>query len=326
MELQQRLRELPPKGAIAVEGPAGSGRTTLLRRLAWTLGAEGSPVAAIERPASGLAMHQAVEIELAAHRGPGHAPAIVVVDAGDRLDDASRAALRKASEAGARLVVVGAVEVARALAAGAVGTFAVPPLAAADAQDLVHKAVPSLSDALGAHVVARTHGRPGALRRAVRLLANRAIVSRDDVDAALSGEATPSVAPASSSEQVLQQIERALDTGRFDEAAQLVDGLGETRSAAAKVKVALARRAHRHRARRHGRSAGRPRRDQGRSRGRVAAPPVAAPQRARLAPGRRLPRGCSGRRPRRRRLEGRPARRDRRRGAERAGRGARLDR
>ena len=95
----------------------------------------------------------------------------------------------------------------------------------------MRKAVPSLSGALGAHVVARTGGRPGALRRAVRLLANRAIVSRDDIDAALVGEGPASTAPASSAAEALEKVERALDTGRFDEAAQLIDGLGEAKRA-----------------------------------------------------------------------------------------------
>jgi transcriptional regulator with GAF, ATPase, and Fis domain len=224
MELHEAVRRLAAGEAIAVEGPAGSGRTTLVRRLAWTLGVEGSAVAAIEHPSSGLAMQQAVDLELAQHATP---PAVIVVDDGDRLDDASRAALRRAAAAGSRLVVVASRDVAQSLARGEVKSFPVPPLEAADAQDLVRRAVPSLSETLSAHLVSRIAGRPGALRRAVRLLSNRAIVSREDIDNALGAQAPPSVAPASSGSEALDQLDRALDTGRFDDAAQLVERLAD---------------------------------------------------------------------------------------------------
>ncbi len=237
MALHGRVRQLAPGSAIAVEGPAGSGRTTLVRRLAWTLGVEGQSVAAIERPSSGLAMHQAVELELAQHAG---APAVVVVDDGDRLDATSRAALQRASDAGARMVVVASRDSARGLTRAEPETFAVPPLDAADARNLVRKAVPSLSEALSIHLVLRIGGRPGALRRAVRLLANRAIVSRDDVDAALEAPGPPSSAPASSPPEALDQLDRALDTGRFDEAARLIEGLGPLPGSQERARLALA--------------------------------------------------------------------------------------
>lgn len=53
--------------AIAIEGPRGSGRTTLVRRLAWTLSLRGRSVALIEAPASGMSTREAVEIELGQH-------------------------------------------------------------------------------------------------------------------------------------------------------------------------------------------------------------------------------------------------------------------
>jgi serine/threonine-protein kinase PknK len=238
LALRERLRQIRPGEVIAIEAPPGSGRTTLVRRLAWTLGAEGIAVAAIERPSSGLAMHQVVELELAQHAG---VPAVVVVDDGDRLDDASRAALRRASDAGSRLVVVATRDAVRALTRAEPQSFAVPPLDQADAENLVRRAVPSLSEGLSAHLVARIGGRPGALRRAVRALSNRAIVSREDVDAALDAQGTPSVPPASSTAEALGQLDRALDTGRFDDAALLVEALSAARGADEKVKVGLAR-------------------------------------------------------------------------------------
>jgi serine/threonine-protein kinase PknK len=237
LALHHQVRSLAAGEAIAIEGPPSSGRTTLVRRLAWTLGVEGSAVAAIERPSSGLAMRQAVELELAQHPG---APHIIVVDDGDRLDDASRTALRERSDAGSRLVVVAPRDAVLSLTRAEPRSFPMPPLDAADAEDLVRKAVPSLSGALSAHLVARIAGRPGALRRAVRLLSNRPIVSLDDIDAALE-QGPPSMAPTSSTAETLDQLERALDTGRFDEAAHLIEGLGELAHAKDRVKVGLAR-------------------------------------------------------------------------------------
>jgi len=216
--LLERVKALPPGGALALRGQRGSGRTTLARRLAWTLGVGGRAVALIDEPAS-------IELELA-QQGAG-SDLTVIVDDGDALGGEARAALERAVRAGARLVWVG-----ESLdAVGATGdTFAVPPLDERAAAELVQRSVPSLPDALRAYLVGRVGGRPGTLRAAVRRLAGRVVVSKEDVDAALGSVSRPSMAPASGGRtQTLESAERALEMGRFDEAARGLDELGETR-------------------------------------------------------------------------------------------------
>ena len=118
--------------------------------------------------------------------------------------------------------------------------FVVDPLDAEAAAELVHRSVPSLPDALRTHLVERVGGRPGVLRAAVRRLAGRPIVSREDVDAAL-GNDVPSPASSAGTLKGLDQAERALDTGRFDEAAQELNGMGEPRGPGERLRVGLAR-------------------------------------------------------------------------------------
>src|SRR5262245_59322364 len=48
IELLTRIEALPEKGVLALEGPIASGKTALLRRLAWSLGVTGRAVAWIE--------------------------------------------------------------------------------------------------------------------------------------------------------------------------------------------------------------------------------------------------------------------------------------
>jgi serine/threonine-protein kinase PknK len=216
--------------AIAVEGPPGAGKTTLARRVAWSLGVEGRAVAMIE--AQGGAMDVApqlgevVKLELAHHDAapgdPGPRP-VFIVDDGAKLDEAAVAALRQAAQAGARLVVVAPRATVEAIVGAPCVAFVVPPLAAADAAELLQRSVPSLPDTLRAYLVDRVGGRPGALRAAVRRLAGRAIVSREDVDAALAMPVART-APVDRA-RALEAAERALDMGRFDDAARELDAI-----------------------------------------------------------------------------------------------------
>jgi transcriptional regulator with GAF, ATPase, and Fis domain len=228
---------LPAGGAIALEGPRGSGRTTLLRRLAWTLGAHGQPVALVEPEGSQMPLREVVELELAQR------PGVVLVDDAERLDEPARAAVRAAAGAGARLVLVAGREVARRLAGGTPEAFAMPRLEPRAAAELLSRSAPSLPDAIRAELVERTKARPGALRAAVRRLAGRAIVSREDVDAALA--TTPTSPPPSGAtlglEHALDEIDRALDMGRFDDAARCLDELAPPEGDAARVRAGLAR-------------------------------------------------------------------------------------
>jgi transcriptional regulator with GAF, ATPase, and Fis domain len=236
--LLERVRGTSAGGAIAVEGPPGSGRTTLVRRLAWTLGVQGRAVAVIEAPKSGMGIRDVVEIELAQLAG-AEGP-VVVVDDAEHLDDASREALLRVLGGGARLVMVGSRAAVAKVAGREAREFVLEALDATSASELVHRSVPSLPDALRSYLVERIGGRPGALRAAVRRLAGKAIVSREDIDAALGGP--ESIAPASTGRtQAFKQVERALDMGRFDDAARGLQDIGDPSGTGEQVRVALAR-------------------------------------------------------------------------------------
>ncbi len=242
-KLLTEVRALEPGGALAIEGPRASGRTTLARRLAWTLGVEGRAVAMIEAPRRGMTAREVVELELAAWRREGdrmEPDLIVVVDDAHALDDPARAALRLASESGARIVGVTSESDLARLAKGRCRAFVVPPLDARSAEELVLRAMPSLPDKLRAHLVARVEGRPGTLRAILRKLGGRAIVSTEDVDAVLAAPPGGSVPPPSIGRaEGFAQVDRSLDMGRFDEAAQQLDELGAPRHDDERVRIGI---------------------------------------------------------------------------------------
>ncbi len=250
--LLERVRSMAAGGGIALEGPRGSGKSTLVRRLAWTLGVDGSAVAVIEAPKGGMPIGEVVALELAPHpsaEGAGGDPAanrpIVIVDDAEQIDEIGVRALRKASESGARLVVVAQRSAVAKMVAGDQVAFVVPPLEAHAADELIRRAVPSLPEALRAHLVERTGSRPGTLRAAVLRLAGRAIVSKEEVDAALDAPArpvTPSAPPSQAGRaQAFDEVERALDMGRFDEAARALSSIASPRGNADQVRLAMVR-------------------------------------------------------------------------------------
>ena len=240
--LAAAVAELAPGTALAIEGPAGSGRTTLARRLAWTLGVEGQAVAAVEAPRGRMTAREAVDIELVAWQDK-QASLILVVDDLHALDAASREAIAGAAKRGGRVVAVGSAREAATLVKGHVTVFEVPPLDPHSAEELVRRAVPSLPDGLRAHLVDRLEGRPGRLREFLKRLGRRAVVSEEDVDAILAGPiSSGSVPPAPKSrDELFCWIERALDMGRIAEGSEAILELGAAKNEGEKVRIAILR-------------------------------------------------------------------------------------
>lgn len=208
-KLLDAVNALPAGGLLRLAGPAGSGRTALLRRVAWSLGVQGAPVALVD---SGS--FAAVEAELsdqAAER------LIVLIDDADRLDEQSLGAVKRAQAAGARLVVVGGA----ALGADA-PECAVPPLDKPAAIDLVRRAVPSLTDSMIERIVSACGCRPGELRRVVRAIASEAVASASDIERVLSEDPVSAAAlPA----DALERAQHFLEKGRYDDARLALDAV-----------------------------------------------------------------------------------------------------
>lgn len=249
-KLAESASALAAREALAVIGPRRSGRSTLARRLSWSLGVTGAPVAYVE-PAKGLAAREVVILELGAWGGAEEPKKglIIVVDDASALDPEGRAMIREAAENGARVVAVGSHEDVAALVPGKVKAFDVAPLDDASAAELVKRAVPSLPDRLAKHLLERTGRRPGLLRSFVKRLEGRPVTSTEEIDEILDATSSKSIPPASRSrEEALAELSRSLDTGRFDLAWTALEALGPPREdseaidfAVARAKVLLAR-------------------------------------------------------------------------------------
>jgi transcriptional regulator with GAF, ATPase, and Fis domain len=224
--------------ALAIEGPRGSGRTTLMRRLAWSLGAEGRAVVAVEAPASGISPREAIELDLAGLRTSS---VTLVVDDLDALDVTATRVVERASHAGAKLVAVGGRDEVRKLAKGKTRVFEVPPLDARSADELVRRAVPSLPDALRPHLLERLLGRPGTLRAFVKKARGRAIVAPEDIDAVFATSAASAAPQSLDRAEAMGAVDLALERGRFDEALSVLDALGNARDGEERVRLAAAR-------------------------------------------------------------------------------------
>jgi len=240
--LATAVARLAPGHGLAVVGPRRSGRTTLLRRLGWSLGVSGAKVASVE-PAGGatrMSSREVVALELEVW---GDAKdLIVLVDDLPRMDEASRKALARAGESGAKIVAVGTREEVSALTGGKVSAFDVPSLDADGAADLIRRAVPSFPDRLIRHLLDRVDRRPGQLRAFVKRLGGRAVTSTDEIDEILDASSQRSMPPSSSSrETATADLARALDTGRFDVAAEALARVGAPRDPDEAVDLAVAR-------------------------------------------------------------------------------------
>jgi len=248
-DLIAQIHGLRAGGGIVITGPEGAGRSALLRRIAWSLGVAGRPVVWVEtatiakaRPPADVGAdagvrdaEAAIEIELQAHDGAGEP--VVLIDDADALDERAITRLEALRTQGARLVlVVGAEGVLRHIAGPTFEVFAMRPLLAERAGELIRRAAPSLTDAVVAHLVARSGGWPGSLRSMLARLHGLPVVSPSDVDRALGEDVGPTIGR--------EDVLRLLDRGHFDEAAEALAAFEDDRTplmAIARARLATSR-------------------------------------------------------------------------------------
>ncbi len=208
---------------LLLRGARGSGRTTLLRRLCWTLGTEGVEIAVLERPRSGIAVEDSVRLEL-----EGRKVDYVVLDDAEFLlgSDAgearARSLIKQALADGARAIAVGRSDDLTALTDRAPLTFDVPELDPSEIERLLSSAMPSLPERLVPVLRDRAKGNPGRLRQMAKRLAHRAILTEGDLAQHLGDTSVPMAAPANIDEW-LSRIELLVDTGRFADADDLAE-------------------------------------------------------------------------------------------------------
>ncbi|APR86101.1 two component, sigma54 specific, transcriptional regulator, Fis family protein [Minicystis rosea] len=231
-QLLAQIAALRAGGGVVITGPRLSGRSTLLRRIAWSIGVE-RPVAWVE-PEGVADVGEALSIELSGLEADprGLHEAVVLVDDADRLGEADFQRLDAMRRAGVKLVLVlGNEAAARSLSGPTFEVFAMPRLSPEHAGELVRRTIPSLSDAGIAHVAMRAEGWPGRVREVVARLSRAPVVAPADVDRILEEEPTPSTGRG--------DLARLLDKGHFDEAAEILSRYED--DASPEIAVARAR-------------------------------------------------------------------------------------
>ena len=210
-ELLEGVRQLAPCGGLILSGSAGAGRSTLLRRLAWSLGVGGSDVLFIEA----RELEDPPETFRIVSERVRKQEAVVIVDDADALPAAELQQLSALREEGAKLVVTVAPQDEKSLPGATFALYVVPRLSDDIAARLLRGMIPSLSDKLVAGILERVGALPGPLREAVRRLEGMPIVRKDDLDGLLkdvSVEGDERLEP--------QEILRLLDRGRIDDAGR----------------------------------------------------------------------------------------------------------
>ncbi|WP_437860720.1 sigma 54-interacting transcriptional regulator [Sorangium sp. So ce363] len=264
--LLAQIMALPAGGGLSIEGPRASGRSALLRRIAWSLEVGGYAVAWVEA-ARVADQREALSIELSEH-DLGRVTALV--DDADRLGDAAIERLDEVRKAGGKLVLVlgdpsesganrgpGAPRAARDAPADDAPSparlgrgferFEMAPLDEQVARELVQRTIPSLSDAVAAHVVSRAGRWPGRIREIVACIARAPVASTEDVDRLLDAPPTSAVASgpggagAEGAALPPAEIHRLLDRGHFDAAAEALGRHEGDGSAAAVPTLTIAR-------------------------------------------------------------------------------------
>ncbi|MCA9625262.1 MAG: protein kinase, partial [Myxococcales bacterium] len=220
--LLDRVQGLSRGAGLVLAGNHGSGRSTLLRRLAWSLGVGGASVALLDDETPDLAA--ALDIVVP---GDEARRSILLVDDADAQSEAGLARLAELREAGAIVVAVVAPTKVTALVGPTFQLFEMPALADDEASALVRRMIPSLGDKLVDYIVARAGGLPGLMRTIVERLEGHPVVSAEDVEQYLAEVPVPSGARIPTAE-----IQRLLERGLFDIAADYLEAYEEDPSVA----------------------------------------------------------------------------------------------
>jgi transcriptional regulator with GAF, ATPase, and Fis domain len=202
---------LDESGGLVVSGASGSGRSTLLRRAAWSLGVAGRAVCLFEsshvtdfNDALDLALSEIEASEI-----------VLLIDDADTLEPQHIERVDRLRQAGARIVIVLAGD-GDAWPGPTFAFFQVPALGSDTAADLLRRILPALSDKLVERVVLHADGRPGKLRALAEELEGKTVVSLADLDALLNDVHDR---PGGD----VLEIHALLDRGRFEQAAALLD-------------------------------------------------------------------------------------------------------
>jgi serine/threonine-protein kinase PknK len=206
-----RVVELAPKQGLRICGEAGSGRTLLLRRLAFSLGIAGHPLVMLDEITAGVADAALAELDAASQPNDCY----YLVDDAERLSPEVARRLRALSGCGARVVWVGERDLAEQSE-----SFEVPALERDTVIELVRGAVPSLTDELLQRVIEVANGRPGPLRLIAKRIASAAVASLEDLDRLLDVGLTEDVLPCAPWERAMA----LLDRGRYRDAQHLLEG------------------------------------------------------------------------------------------------------
>ncbi|MDX2054991.1 MAG: sigma 54-interacting transcriptional regulator [Polyangiaceae bacterium] len=204
--LRALVLSLEANEVLCVVGAPGSGRSALLRRLAWSLGLAGLPVTFIDEPSR----FTETGAKLPLHALATDTLPFVLVDDVESLPQVRITELMQAVAEGARLVVVGGEQLFPMAK-----RYVVSGLDAAAARELVRRAVPALTERHLARIVEASAGRPGDLRQIVARIAGQAVVSADDIEAVLAEGSAKSLVP----EAPLDRARFMLEKGRFNEVA-----------------------------------------------------------------------------------------------------------
>lgn len=216
--LSRHVEGMDAGAAMVVTGPRGSGRTTLMRRLAWTLALGGRKVAWIEAKELPDA-HRAIELETEGVTDPRSL--VVLVDDADSLGPVATARLGALRELGARVVVTATAEAS--IPGPTMEVFPVARLECDAARDLVLRNLPSLDEAVVTHVIDRAERWPGMLRTLVEQLQGAPVVGIEDVDRLAATHETGSRARGVGASAAIDAIRDVLERGHFEEAAELLD-------------------------------------------------------------------------------------------------------